>query len=179
MRVYRAGIVVGFAIALAVSVGCVDRRFVVTSNVPGAHITVDGEAIGPTPADAAYTYAGKREFRATAPGYDSLVEIVNFEPKWFDIPGLDLFAEVFWPFQIQDVRRVNLLLQPIRAIPVEQIQSDAEGLRARGLNLPPPSVPNDLPGTQGIPDPRAGNITPRTGSTPIPPIVPGRFNSGR
>jgi hypothetical protein len=166
----------------AMAVGCVDRRFVVTSNVPGAQVTVDGDQLGPAPVDARYEYTGKREFRATAPGYDPLVQIVSFEPRWFDYPGLDLFAEVLWPFRIEDVRRVHLELQPAQTVAADQIQAGAESLRGRGQNLPPPSVPNDQPPIArptlepAIP-PSMRGIFPPTGSTPIPPTVPGRVNT--
>ena len=167
-------------LAAVASVGCVDRRFVVTTNAPGAVVTVDGDQLGPAPVDSRYDYAGKREFRATAPGFEPLVQCVKFEPRWYDIPGLDLFAEVFWPFRIEDVRRVHLDLQPAQPVPVDQIQAGAEQLRSRGLTLPPPSVPNDQP-TPPIPklDPAIPSAMrdffPPTGSTPIPPSPLGRF----
>ena len=166
-----------FAALALLGTGCVDRRFVVTSNVPGAAVAVDGDPIGPTPTDAAWVYAGKREFRASAPGYEPLTQVVTFEPKWWDYPGLDLFAEVLWPFRIEDVRRVHLELIPAVQRPPEQIQAAAEALRAREVTLPPPSVPNEQPSAPSRVDPYADlGPLPPTGSTPIPPINPGRFN---
>ncbi len=159
------------------SAGCVDRRFVVTTNVTGAAVEVDGQPLGPTPVDAAYVYAGKREFRATAPGFEPLNQFVNFEPKWWDYPGLDLFAEVLWPFRIEDVRRVHLDLQPVIPRSPEEIIAGAEVLKIRGLALPPPSVPNEQPGVPGRTDPYAGVKLPPTGSTPLPLINLGRFNN--
>jgi len=173
----RRWLFAALAASALLSVGCVDRRFVVTSNVPGAAIEVDGDPIGPTPADASYVYTGKREFRATAPGYEPLNQLVTFEPKWWDYPGLDLFAEVIWPFRIEDVRRVHLELQPAVPRSAEEIIAGAESLKARGLALPPPSIPNDQPSTPAKIDPYAGRQLPPTGTTPIPPINLGRFNN--
>jgi hypothetical protein len=169
-----------FAVAVAglfavAAVGCVDRRFVVTSNTPAAQVTVDGDQLGPTPVDARYEYTGVREFRAHAPGYAPLVQRIKFEPRWYDYPGLDLFAEVFWPFRIEDVRRVHLELQPACPVPVEQIQSAAEQLRQRGLSLPPPSIPNDQPDVAATRKPTPNAFPNTTGSTPIPPVGTGRF----
>jgi PEGA domain len=167
-------------LAALTAVGCVDRRFVVTSNVPGAQVTVDGDQLGPAPVDARYEYTGKREFRATSPGYDPLVQVVSFPPRWFDYPGLDLFAEVIWPFRIEDVRRVHLELQPAQPVAVDQIQAGAEALRSRGQTLPPPSVPNDQPPiARPTQDASGPGLFPPTGSTPIPPTVPGRVNTNR
>lgn len=173
----RRSVFVALAAFALLSAGCVDRRFVVTTNVPGASVAVDGEQLGPTPVDANWVYAGKREVRATAPGYEPLNQLVTFEPKWWDYPGLDLFAEVIWPFRIEDVRRVHLDLQPAVQRSPEEIQTAAEALKARGMTLPPPSVPNEQPRTPGSTDPYAGMPLPPTGSTPIPPVNLGRFNN--
>jgi hypothetical protein len=172
--------VAALAASVLFSVGCVDRRFVVTSNAPGAAVAVDGEPLGPTPVDASFVYTGKREFRASAPGYEPLTQLVGFEPRWYDYPGLDLFAEVLWPFRIEDVRRVHLELQPAVQRAPEEIQAAAEALKARGLALPPPSIPNKLPEVPNRLDPYAnlGQLPP-TGSTPIPLINHGRFNNFR
>jgi hypothetical protein len=173
----RRWLFVALAAFALLNAGCVDRRFVVTTNVTGAAVEVDGQPLGPTPVDAAYVYAGKREFRATAPGYEPLNQLVNFEPKWWDYPGLDLFAEVLWPFRIEDVRRVHLDLQPVVPRSPEEIIAGAEALKIRGLALPPPSVPNDQSGVPGRADPYAGRPLPPTGSTPLPLINLGRFNN--
>jgi hypothetical protein len=173
----KVSVLVAALVAVA-AVGCVDRRFVVTSNTPAAQITVDGEQLGPTPVDARYEYTGVREFKAHAPGYQPLVQRIKFEPRWYDYPGLDLFAEVLWPFRIEDVRRVHLELQPAVPRSAEEIIAGAEVLKARGLSLPPPRIPNEQPNAPGGPaDPYAGVPLPPTGSTPIPQVNLGRFNN--
>jgi PEGA domain len=172
------GIVVGGLFALlCCTIGCVDRRYVVTSNAPQAQVTIDGQHLGPAPLDASYVYTGKRKFHVYAPGYEPRTEDVKFEPKWFDYPGLDLFAEVFWPFRIEDVRRVHVELEPAQPVNVPVIQANAANLRARASTLPPSSVPDDqdTPPQPKAADPMRRALAP-TGSTPIPPISPGRFN---
>jgi len=152
MRRSWAVVVLGVGCVGSLS-GCVDRRYVVTTNVPGAQVFVDGTAIGPAPVDNRYDYAGWREMRAVAPGYEPTVRRVQFKPRWYDYPGLDLFAEVIWPFRIEDVRRVDLILEPQQPQRNDELQMKAEELRARGAALPPPSVPNDLPSLNGRPTP--------------------------
>lgn len=132
------------AVAMVILIiGCVDRRFVVDTNVPGAQIYVDGKPIGPSPADAWYTYPGCYEFKAVAPGHEPLIQTVKLKPKWYDYPGLDFVAEVLWPFRIEDVREIRLDLEPTRPIQTDQLLSSAEELRARAGQLPPSSVPDD------------------------------------
>lgn len=144
MSVGRSGWLLAI-VAGSMLTGCVDRRYVVESNVPGAQITVDGVPIGPAPADARWEYAGCYEFLAVAPGYEPLVQKVYFKPKWYQYPPFDLFAEVFWPGRIEDVRRVRLTLEPTRPVDQGRLLSAADALRARGAMLPPSTVVDEPP----------------------------------
>src|SRR5918994_6848496 len=167
MSTVRYGLLFAFA---GLAVGCVDRRFVVETNVPGAQVSVDGVPIGATPADARFEYAGKYEFKAVAPGYEPLTQLVTLKPKWHNYPPLDFFAEVLWPFRIEDVRRVQLVLEPVRPVnQIELIQS-ADALRARGLSLPPPTVQDEttLPPRPPQPAPLAAPPTGRVPTNLVP-----------
>ena len=180
MRGRRGIVVVGlFALLLCCTVGCVDRRFVVTSNAPAAQVTIDGEHLGPAPLDAGFIYSGKRKFHVYAPGFEPSTQDVDFKPKWFDYPGLDLFAEVFWPFRIEDVRRVHVELEPAQPVNIPVIQANAANLRAKASTLPPSSVPDiqeSPPKPARVVSDPLRRYFPPTGSTPIPPINPARFN---
>ena len=147
----RTGVILLFAVATGFATGCVDRRFVVRTNVPGAQVYRDGQPLGPAPVDARYDYAGYYEFRAVAPGYEPLVERVRFKAKWYDYPGLDLIAEVLWPVRIEDVRTVNLTLLPAKPVRTDDLIQKADERRAQGKALPPSSIADDpkpVPGKQ-------------------------------
>jgi hypothetical protein len=135
------------------AVGCVDRRFVVETNVPGSQVYINDRPIGPSPADDAFEYPGRYEFRAVAPGYEPLATCEYIRPRWYDWPGLDFFAEVVWPGRIEDVRRVNLTLVPSRQVNTVELLGAAENLRARGHALPAPSVPDTGPVPSSTPRP--------------------------
>lgn len=152
------------------AVGCVDRRFVVESNVPAAQIHVDGVPYGPAPADGRYEYAGYRTIQASAPGYETATERVRFRPRWYDYPPLDLIAEI-QPFRIEDVRRVRIDLAPSQPVNQAALVGNADALRARGLAMREsvvPDTPSDRPATQtpasplppsnAIPRPIQGNL---------------------
>lgn len=143
MKAGRGVVVTGLVLTLGFSTGCVDRRYVVESNVPGAQIYVDGKPIGPAPADAWYTYPGVYEFKAVAPNYQPLKQQVRLKAKWYDYPPLDFIADVLWPGRIEDVRRVQLTLEPTRPVRTDQLIQDADMLRARGRSLPPSTVPEE------------------------------------
>ncbi len=125
--------------------GCVERRFVVQSNVPGALVSVNNQPAGPSPADVRWEYTGTYEFRAVAQGYEPLVQRVRIRPKWYEYPGLDFFFEAIWPFHIEDVRRVSLELQPAQPVRTDELLDAANDLRERGQNLPPPKYDESLP----------------------------------
>jgi PEGA domain len=129
-------------VILLVSTGCVERRFVVQTNVPGAQIFVNNQPVGPSPADQHWDYTGVYEFRAVAPGYDPLLQRVNIRPKWYEYPGIDLFFEVLYPFHIEDVRRLNLELQPSQIVRTDELLERANSLREQGQNLPAPKYPD-------------------------------------
>lgn len=130
------------AILLTSSVGCVDRRFIVTTNVPGAQVYMDDKPVGASPADGRWEYSGYYKFTAVAPGYEPTVKRIRFRPRWFEYPPLDFFAEVLYPFRIEDVRQVELELFPVKPVNQEAIIDDAESLRNRGQTLPPTQVPD-------------------------------------
>ena len=153
--------------------GCVDRRFVVESNVPGAQVFVDGRPIGPAPADAWYVYPGEYEFKAVAPGYQPLNQKVRFKAKWYDYPPLDLFAEVFYPGRIEDVRRVRLTLEPFTPVRTDELLNAADALRMEGRSLPPSSVPED-DGPPLVPGPPVAPLVDTRVIPPGPPVPPVR-----
>ena len=53
------------AVTVGLLTGCVDRRFVVETSVPGAQIAVDGTPLGPSPVDSRWEYAGSYQLTAS------------------------------------------------------------------------------------------------------------------
>lgn len=125
------------AAATLLAAGCVERRFVLESNVPGAQIFVNDAAVGPSPADARWDYAGKYKFKVVAPGYEPLTDVRRVGAKWYDYPPLDFFVETIWPFHIEDVRRFTFDLQPIAPVRTDELLDNANRLRDRGRALEP------------------------------------------
>ena len=163
------------AAAVAATAGCVDRRFVVESNVPGAQISIDGNPLGPAPADAPFVYAGKINVTASAPGYETLTERVWLKPKWYQYPPIDLLAECVYPGRIDDVRRIRINLVPAKPLSDAELLAAGDALRARGQALPPPVVPNDQPTPGPRPVPGTANLPTQTGLNPTNPLSPGNI----
>jgi hypothetical protein len=123
------------AAAILPFAGCVERRFVLESNVPGAQIYVNDAAVGPSPADARWDYAGKYKFKVVAPGYEPLTDVRSVPAKWYDYPPLDFVFENLWPFHIEDVRRFQFNLSPIAPVRTDELLDNANRLRERGRAL--------------------------------------------
>ena len=154
--------------ALMAVTGCVERRFVVETNVPGAAISVNNAAIGPSPADSRWDYAGKYEFKVVAQGYEPLTRIENVRAKWYDYPPLDFIFEALWPFHIEDVRRYRFELVPATQIRTDELLDAANGLRAQGQSLPAPKYPDPPP----KPAPGKPAIVPANPPTTMPSPAP-------
>jgi hypothetical protein len=128
---------------VTISTGCIDRRFVVDSNVSGAQIYVNNRQIGPSPADTSWEHPGRYQFRVVAAGYEPLTECRTVEARWYDWPPFDFVVGVLWPFHIEDIRRFHFELKPAQQANVAEVEAKAAELRERTNRLPPPSVPNN------------------------------------
>jgi hypothetical protein len=164
-----------------VAPGCVQRRFVIESNVPNAQVYIDNRPVGAAPAHAPFEYYGTYTVTLVHPGYETAVERVRVRAPWYAYPPFDFAAEVLWPFPIRDTRRYYFHLTEATRTRVEDLVSNADALRARGQNLPPPERPAaPRGGTPLPPDPQPlpppGTLPPEPGpgeAGPPPGVVPG------
>jgi hypothetical protein len=131
-----------FLAALSLLTGCVERRFVVETNVPGAQVYVNSAPVGPSPADARWDYAGNYVFRVVAQGYEPLTRVEHVKARWYDYPPLDFFFETLWPFHVEDVRRFRFDLVPATQIRTDELLDAANNMRAQGQSLPEPKYPD-------------------------------------
>jgi PEGA domain len=181
------------AVLLTVSLtaGCVERRFVINSDPPGALVYHNGIYLGPTPVDGYIVYYGKQQFRLIKEGYQTLDIVQTYQPPWYELPGVDFFSENVWPFKVRDVRRFDFTMQPMQTVRPDDVRQQAEQLRARGqtIGLPlaprpiaaPPSAPPPAPPSPQGPPPQGGILSgPIPAPSPsgaAPPVrVPGVLN---
>lgn len=145
---------------LASATGCVERRFVITSDPPGAMVYDEKNLpLGPTPVDKTFLYNGVYRFTLVKDGFETLVVEEHVGPRWYEYPGIDFFTENLIPYRFRDIRRYHYQMQPQRILPPESVLQQGEALRSRGqtigvplgtdpLMAPPPALPPPpLPGT--------------------------------
>jgi hypothetical protein len=144
----------------ALSTGCVTRRYVFTSNPPGAIVYRDGQPIGATPVEQPFLYYGKYSFRLVKDGYEPLDVLPDLAPPWYQYPLVDFFSENVIPYTFRDVRVLHFELKPLTPVRPEDLKSRANELKGRGALIQPPpgiAVPprNPPPSPATLPPPLA------------------------
>jgi hypothetical protein len=172
MRNAGLGVVVLLA---ALSAGCVERRYTIYSDPPGAMVYRNGVQLGPTPVDDYFVYYGQYQFVLVKEGYETLVVKQKIPAPWFQWPGVDFFTENVYPGKLRDVRCFTYTLQPLQPTRPDDLLSRARDLRSRGQTLgaprqapaPPPAPPGPAApeAPPVLPPPRIDSST----SNPPPP----------
>jgi hypothetical protein len=176
----RCGWILGTLLWAALA-GCVERRYVIYSDPPGAVVYRNGQILGYEPADDFFTYYGKYDFTLVKEGYEIQNVQQDIKAPWYEFPGLDFISENLIPWRIIDRRVFNYQLQPRPVANPQQLLDEAQHLRNRGLGLGAGSA-QAPPGTEQVPAPMLPNAAPPAPSTasgqvapnPVLPIPPAR-----
>jgi hypothetical protein len=166
------------AVAATLLSGCVQRRFRVESNPPGAYVTVNNQPYGPAPVDVPFLYYGKYDIELKKEGFQTLRVKEHVRAPWFEYPPADFFAENLYPLEINDFRVFCYEMQPVIVPNLEQFKAEGEGFRQRAADLPPPRFPElpKQPKNPPPPPPPAALPIPKEGPTPpstFPSTPPG------
>jgi hypothetical protein len=125
------------AVAAGLPVGCVERRYVVTSEPPGAVVLRNGQPVGAAPADDHFVYYGNYHFTLIKDGYSTLQVDQEIATPWYEYFPLDFFSENIVPWRIDDVRRFHYRLEPLQTTSTDDLLNRAQGLRDRGHSIAP------------------------------------------
>jgi hypothetical protein len=126
------------AIGLGALAGCVERRYTIRSNPPGALVVVNGEETGPTPVSKSFTYYGDREITLMLDGYATQTIIEPINAPWWDNFVTEFFTENMIPYTFRDEREFVYQMAPSTVPEKNGLVARAEALRAQGSILPPP-----------------------------------------
>src|SRR5262245_19788812 len=74
------------ALIVAGQFGCVERRFVIESDPPGAVVFVNGQPLGSTPVDGHFIYYGNYDFSLVEDGYETLHVDQRIRAPWYQYP---------------------------------------------------------------------------------------------
>ncbi len=135
--------------ALGMACGCVERRYTVRTDPPGAQVIVNGESLGPAPASHNFYYYGDREITLVLDGFETKTIIQPINAPWWDNYLTEFFSENIVPFVIRDEREFTYKMEPYPAPTEEEIQARAEALRSESRTLAAAASRGD-PGMAGI-----------------------------
>src|SRR5437879_5241266 len=90
----------GIAIGALATTGCVDRRYVVYTDPPGAIVLRNNQPLGASPADDHFTYYGTYHFTIIKEGYETLQVDQHIPPPWYEYFPLEFVSEYLVPWPI-------------------------------------------------------------------------------
>jgi hypothetical protein len=131
-RARRAKILLGLCLACAALTGCVERRYTIRTNPPGAIAIVNGEEIGPTPVSRSFTFYGDRKITLIADGYQTQQIQQPIKAPWWDNNITDFVTENAIPITLRDEREFTYTMTPGTIPPEQDLVNRAQGLRAEG-----------------------------------------------
>jgi hypothetical protein len=134
-RRFRAAVLALLSIGAA---GCVERRYTLRTDPPGALAIVNGEEIGHTPVSRSYVYYGYRDITLIHPGYETLHVVQPFKAPWWDNRITEFFTENLVPVTLRDEREYTFKLKPLTAPPVHELVERGDTLRAQAQLTPKP-----------------------------------------
>ncbi len=98
--------------AVLLLAGCVERKLVIRSDPTDADVWIDGEFVGKTPTDFAFSWYGTREILLEKKGYETLRTEEQIAPPWWQYPVFDLLTDVVIPITFTDFRDLKYRLSP-------------------------------------------------------------------
>ncbi len=162
----RRACCLGVLLAAGLLAGCVERKYVITSDPPGAIVYRNGQYLGATPVDDHFVYYGHYHFTLVKEGYETLHVDQPIDTPWYEWLGIDFVSENLWPFNVKDVRRFDYQMQPLQLPHTDEVLERARQLRERGQGLGP------LPGTEPPPQRRRAPLPQQPQTPPAPPPQP-------
>ena len=126
------------ASVLGIAPGCVERRYTLRTNPPGALAIVNDEEIGPTPVSRNHTFYGDRKITFVLDGYETKTVVQPMKAPWYDNLFTEFFTENLIPYTFRDERVYTYDLTPYQQPTIESLQGRAEELRAVGQAPPNP-----------------------------------------
>lgn len=138
-RLHRRGATIALGLAaLGLLSGCVERRYTLRTNPPGALAVVNGEEIGRTPVSKSFTYYGDRDITLMLDGHQTQRINQPMKPPWYDNIVTEFFSENVVPFTIRDERDYTYQLAPTQIPTAGDLMARGESLRGEAQAPPPP-----------------------------------------
>lgn len=133
----RLLLLVGLTLAVGLG-GCVERRYTIRSDPPGALAIVNDMEIGVTPVSSSFTYYGDRKITLIKDGFETRTVIQPVKSPWWDNYFTEFFTENLIPINFRDERDYTFALSPTKIPEQNDLLQRANGLRAEAQTPPVP-----------------------------------------
>jgi hypothetical protein len=133
----RFATLLGLAIA-CVATGCVERRYTIRTEPPGAYVVVNGEEIGPTPVSRSFVYHGDRDITLMLDGYQTQRIIQPMNAPWWDNLATEFFTENLIPYTFRDEQEYIYRMEPATVPATNDLVARGEALRSDSKVPPKP-----------------------------------------
>jgi hypothetical protein len=127
----------GAAVVLG-QAGCVERRYTIRSDPPGALVVVNNEEIGHAPVSRSFTYYGDRDIVLMLDGYQTQRVTQKINAAWYDNLLTEFFTENLVPFTLRDEREFTYKMSPVTVPTTSDLIARGDALRAQARTAPPP-----------------------------------------
>ena len=111
--------------------GCVERRYTIRTDPPGATVVVNGEEIGPSPASKSFVYYGERKITLVLDGYETKTLIQPINAPWWDNYLTEFFTENVIPVSMRDEREYTYKLEPAQSPPQGELRDREKACAVR------------------------------------------------
>lgn len=121
-----------FILFVAFLFGCVKQRISISSNPNGALVWVNDREVGRTPVEFEFLYYGEYDLRLEKEGYEPIMTTRWAKTPVWELPVVDLFAEViapnresivYWDFELEP-RNDNAALLLYRANRLRRVSKE-------------------------------------------------------
>ena len=133
----RIGSILAVATLAGLMTGCVERRYVITTDPPGAAVYRNGEFIGNAPVDDPFVYYGNYHYTIRKEGFATLQINQDIKTPFYEYWPLDFVSENLVPFHIEDVRYLHYQMQPLPPPNIPALLNQGQNLRNEGRTLAP------------------------------------------
>jgi hypothetical protein len=127
---------IALTVALAVLAGCVERTIKITSQPSGAAVYLNDEEVGRTPAEVRFTFYGDYSVILRKEGYQTLQTHRQINAPFYQLPPLDIIADLLIPVTIHDRHSWGFDLEPQQLPAKQELLERAEEFRGQALGIP-------------------------------------------
>jgi hypothetical protein len=123
-------------VVLAATAGCVEKTIKITSQPAGAVVYLNDEEVGRTPTEVRFTFYGDYGVILRKEGYQALQTHKQINAPWYQLPPIDIIADLLIPTTIYNRYDWNFELQPQQLPAKQELLGRAEEFRGEALHLP-------------------------------------------